>query len=102
MHKTIISVSGWLQSEHLDALKVEVDSERFPVALDLEDLTFVDIDVIRFLNAAKKLTLKFSIAGYGNTRPPPTCRGCRLSMENVRHSYEQTPVRGKNVLRIAE
>ena len=42
MHKTIISVSGPLQSEHLDALH----GDRLPVALDLEDVTLVDIDVI--------------------------------------------------------
>jgi len=44
-----------------------VDGERLPVPLDLEDMTLMDINVIRFLNA-KKLAWGFSIAGptYGN------------------------------------
>jgi hypothetical protein len=44
-----------------------VDGERLPVPLDLENVTLMDINVIRFLNA-KKLAWSFSIAGptYGN------------------------------------
>lgn len=53
-HKTIIRLSGRLQSEHLDELKTQVDNEQSPIALDLEGVTLVDIEVVRFLNACEK------------------------------------------------
>ena len=53
-HKTIIRLSGRLQSEHLDELKVQVNGEQSPIALDLESVTLVDIEVVRFLNACEK------------------------------------------------
>jgi anti-anti-sigma regulatory factor len=53
-HKTIIRLSGRLQSEHLDELKMQVDSEQSPIALDLEGVTLVDSEVVRFLNACEE------------------------------------------------
>jgi anti-anti-sigma regulatory factor len=53
-HKTIIRLSGRLQSEHLDELKVQVNGEQSPIALDLESVTLVDIEVVRFLNTCEK------------------------------------------------
>lgn len=53
-HKTIIRLSGRLQSEHLDELKMQVNGEPSPIALDLEGVTLVDIEVVRFLNACEK------------------------------------------------
>jgi anti-anti-sigma regulatory factor len=53
-HKTIIRLNGRLQSEHLDELKMQVDGEPSPIALDLEGVTLVDIEVVRFLNACEK------------------------------------------------
>jgi anti-anti-sigma regulatory factor len=53
-HKTIIRLSGRLQSEHLDELKMQVDGEQSPIALDLEGVTLVDIEVVRFLNTCEK------------------------------------------------
>lgn len=53
-HKTIIRLSGRLQSEHLDELKMQVDGEQSPIALDLEGVTLLDIEVVRFLNACEK------------------------------------------------
>lgn len=53
-HKTIIRLSGRLQSKHLDELKKQVDCEQLPIALDLEGVTLVDIEVVRFLNACEK------------------------------------------------
>ena len=46
---TIIRVSGRLQSEHLDELERQVDDAQSPSALDLEGVTLVDIEVVRFL-----------------------------------------------------
>ena len=53
-HKTIIRLNGRLQSEHLDELKMQVNGEQSPIALDLEGVTLVDIEVVRFLNACDK------------------------------------------------
>ena len=53
-HKTIIRLSGRLQAEHLDELKMQVDGEHLPSVLDLEGVTLVDIEVVRFLNACEK------------------------------------------------
>ena len=51
-YKTIIRLSGRLQSEHVDELKRQVDEAQSP-ALDLEGVTLVDFEVVRFLNACE-------------------------------------------------
>ena len=53
-HKTIIRLSGRLQSEHLDELGIRINGEQSPMTLDLEGVTLVDIGVVRFLNACEK------------------------------------------------
>ena len=53
-HKTIIRLSGRLQSEHLDELKMQVDGEQSPITLDLEGVTLVDIEIVRFLNTCEE------------------------------------------------
>jgi hypothetical protein len=53
-HKTMICLSGRLQSEHLVELKMQVDREQLPIALDLEGVTLVDIEIVHFLNACEK------------------------------------------------
>jgi hypothetical protein len=35
-------------------LKTQVDCEQLPIVLDLEGVTLVDIEVVRFLNACEK------------------------------------------------
>jgi hypothetical protein len=52
-HKTIIRLSGRLQSEHVDELRRQVDETQSPTALDLEGVTLVDFEVVRFLNACE-------------------------------------------------
>jgi len=52
-HKTIIRLSGRLQAEYLDELKKQVDGAQSPSALDLEGVTLVDIEVVRFLNSCE-------------------------------------------------
>jgi anti-anti-sigma regulatory factor len=51
--KTIIRLSGRLRSEHLDELKTQMDGDQSRIALDLDGVTLVDVDVIRFLNACE-------------------------------------------------
>ena len=51
--KTIIRLSGRLQSEYLDELKKQIDREQSPIALDLESVSLVDVEVVRFLTACE-------------------------------------------------
>jgi hypothetical protein len=51
--KTIIRLSGRLQSEYLDELKMQIDREQSPTALDLESVTLVDVEVVRFLTGCE-------------------------------------------------
>jgi hypothetical protein len=52
--KTIIRLSGRLRSEHLDELKTQIDGDQSRIALDLDGVTLVDVEVVRFLNACEK------------------------------------------------
>lgn len=51
---TIIELSGRLRSEHLAKLKEQIISERSRMAFDLDAVTLVDVEVVRFLNACEK------------------------------------------------
>jgi hypothetical protein len=48
--QTIIRLSGRLQAEHLDELKTQILGAQSPLALALDAVTLVDIEVVRFLN----------------------------------------------------
>jgi hypothetical protein len=50
---TTIRLIGRVQAEHLDALKTEIKNSKPPVALDLAEVSLVDIDVVRFLGACQ-------------------------------------------------
>jgi anti-anti-sigma regulatory factor len=52
--KTMIRVSGRLQSKHLDELKAHLEGARSRIALDLNGVTLVDVEIVRFLNACEK------------------------------------------------
>ena len=52
--KTMIRVSGRLQSTHLDELKAQLEGARSRIALDLNGVTLVDVEIVRFLNACEK------------------------------------------------
>jgi hypothetical protein len=52
--KTMIHLSGRLQSKHLDELKTQIKGTRSRIALDLNEVTLVDIETVRFLNACEK------------------------------------------------
>ena len=52
--KTMIRLSGRLQSKHLDELKTQLEGARPRIALDLNGVTLVDVEIIRFLNACEK------------------------------------------------
>jgi hypothetical protein len=50
----MIRVNGRLQSNHLDELKTQLASARSRIALDLNGVTLVDVEIVRFLNACQK------------------------------------------------
>ena len=52
--KTVVRLSGRLRSEHLDELKKQIDGDQSRIALDLDGVTLVDVEVIRFLNACEE------------------------------------------------
>jgi anti-anti-sigma regulatory factor len=52
--RTMICLSGRLQAKHLEELKAQMEDTRSRVALDLNGVTLVDVEIIRFLNACEK------------------------------------------------
>lgn len=52
--KMMIRLSGRLQSKHLEELKTQLEGARSQIALDLNGVTLVDVEIIRFLNACEK------------------------------------------------
>jgi hypothetical protein len=52
--KQIIRLSGRLRSEHLDELKTQMDGDQSRIVLDLDGVTLVDVEAVRFLNTCEK------------------------------------------------
>jgi anti-anti-sigma regulatory factor len=52
-HRTIIRLIGRIESEHLDELKVQMKGTGTNTVLDLDEVTLVDVNVIRFLGTCK-------------------------------------------------
>jgi len=48
-HQMIIRLNGRLHSQHLDELKTQLEGDWQRIALDLEAVTLVDVDTVRFL-----------------------------------------------------
>jgi hypothetical protein len=57
--KTVIRLSGRLRSEHLDELKRQLDGDWRGTELDLDGVTLVDVEAIRFLNACEESGVDF-------------------------------------------
>ena len=55
---TTIRLIGRLRAEHLDALKVEIKRSGSRVMLDLEELSLVDVDTVRFLGTCQEAGIK--------------------------------------------
>ena len=49
-HRTILRLSGRIQSEHLQELTAHIRRNRPAMVLDLEDVTLVDVPAVRFLS----------------------------------------------------
>lgn len=57
--KTMIRVSGRLQSRHLDELKTQLEAAQSRIVLDLNGVTLVDVETVRFLNACEQEGVEF-------------------------------------------
>jgi ABC-type transporter Mla MlaB component len=51
--RTTLRLSGPIHSEHLEELKAQIRRNRSPIALDLADVTLVDVGAVRFLSACE-------------------------------------------------
>ena len=51
--QTVVRLIGRLQAEHVPELKTQITDEPSRIALDLESVTLVDVQVIHFLNASE-------------------------------------------------
>jgi anti-anti-sigma regulatory factor len=51
--KVVLRLSGRMQATHLEHLRARIDKNMRSVALDLEEVTLVDIDVVRFLGTCE-------------------------------------------------
>jgi hypothetical protein len=47
--QTTIRLIGHMRAEHLEELKAQTKGRRAGIALDLEEVTLVDVEVVRFL-----------------------------------------------------
>jgi anti-anti-sigma regulatory factor len=47
--KVVLQLSGRMQARHLEQLRAQIDQGTRSIALDLEEVTLVDIDVVRYL-----------------------------------------------------
>jgi hypothetical protein len=54
---TTIRLIGRMRAEHLDKLREQLEKPRF--VLDLNELTLVDIEVVRFLNRCEAEGIEF-------------------------------------------
>ena len=52
--KTVVRLSGRLRSEHLDELKTQIDGDHSRIALDLDGVTLVDVEAVRFLTVREE------------------------------------------------
>jgi hypothetical protein len=51
--KTLLRLNGRLQAEHLDELKKQIEGDHSRIALDLDGVMLVDVEIVRFLNACE-------------------------------------------------
>ena len=48
-HSTTLRLVGRMRSEHVDALQAQIKNGGSRIVLDLEEVSLVDVDVVRFL-----------------------------------------------------
>ena len=50
-HHTTLRLIGYVQAEHLETLPAQLESHSPRTVLDLDEVTLVDIEVVRFLSS---------------------------------------------------
>lgn len=55
---TIVRLIGRIQAEHLDELTTQVSGNRSNLIVDLQDVTLVDVQVVRFFGACQQGGIK--------------------------------------------
>ena len=61
---TIIWLIGRIQSEHLDELRAQTNDNSERMILDLDEVTLVDADVVRFLSASEEAGSRWFAARF--------------------------------------
>jgi len=51
---TVLCLSGRIQSKHLEALSGQIEGNGDRIVLDLDQVTLVDVGVIRFLGSCER------------------------------------------------
>ena len=51
--QTTLRLIGYFQSEHLEALKAHIEGNGSKTVLDLDEVTLVDVEVVRFLGVCE-------------------------------------------------
>ena len=51
--QTTIRLIGHMQSEHLEELKAQMKGSGSGIVLDLEEVTLVDVEIVRFLGTCE-------------------------------------------------
>ena len=52
-HHTTLRLIGYVQAEHLETLRAQLESNGPRIVLDLEEVTLVDVEVVRFLGGCE-------------------------------------------------
>ena len=65
--QTTFRLIGYVQAEHLEALKAQLESHGPGTVLDLDEVTLVDVEVVRFLGSCEA-------AGIAVLHGPPYIR----------------------------
>ena len=50
---TTIRLIGWMRAEHLEELEKQIRESRPAITLDLEEVTLVDVEMVRFLGTCE-------------------------------------------------
>jgi hypothetical protein len=77
--KTVIRLSGRLQSTHLDELNKQIESAQSRIALDLSGVVLVDVEVVRFLMAARKAAARHRSSRSRSAGKPTTSSAAKRS-----------------------
>src|SRR5437867_13396852 len=81
-HHTTLRLIGYLQAAHLEALQANMESNGPRIVLDLNEVTLVDVEVVRFLGRCEQ-------AGTALLHCPPYIREW-IAREQQIHRTKQT------------